>query len=90
VNFKKGTNSGFEESIQVCDDDTRDRVVKITGFRYERKIWVTIVIITAHMHPTIEHYLFTINRHYHTALSNLLSSTWIQHKKDRIIQKLKL
>lgn len=61
--------------IQVSDDETGDGVIEITGLGEDREIWVSVVIVAAHVHPTIEHYLFAIDRYYYTALPYLLSST---------------
>lgn len=61
--------------IQVSDDDTRDGFVEITGLGEDGEVWVPVVIVAAHVHPAIEHYLFVIDRYYYTALPYLLSST---------------
>lgn len=59
----------------MSDDDTRDGFVEITGLGEDGEVWVPVVVVAAHVHPAIEHYLFVIDRYYYTALPYLLSST---------------
>lgn len=62
--------------LQMSNDDATERIIEFPGLWYEREIWVTTVIVVAHVHPAIEHYSLAVDRYNHAALPDFLPSSW--------------
>lgn len=43
----------------------------------------THIIVVAHVHPTVKHYVFPGNRHKDTAAPHILASSWMEAKTDK-------